>query len=398
MGYINKKDNECAWAVDDNRGMITEGSLTLLMDEDKVKFKRIGNVSEDHKAGTIVVADEDGNIDYVYPWDDSTGELLDVQNMLFTMRTEYDAAPIGVIVVPESHSPNGIARMVGIRSMNDYYSEIITFYDDAEEMNPRSVCIAVGLDDELEGYCENIGKTVSLPSIQRPILDSTYQKHDDISVYSNDWRWVPIYHEDADAKSDDETFYAIENPYDTLTKWISDGGQCEPLMPSPYLNNGKPNSIYRVSELSFYNNEYDETYTFKNGLSDMDGKNNTYKICKIAERNEYNVTEDIEYCINYSTQGTKPGDWYLPSLGEVGYLLARLGKIREAMRQCCEYLYGDDYAYEIGIFQDIISSTYSDVNARWMYSSNYCCYLYNDEYFQGNVSPFAYVLGNKIER
>ena len=63
MGYINKKDNECAWAVDDNRGMITEGSLTLLMDEDKVKFKRVGNVSEDHKAGTIVVSDENGNID-----------------------------------------------------------------------------------------------------------------------------------------------------------------------------------------------------------------------------------------------------------------------------------------------------------------------------------------------
>lgn len=56
MGYINKKDNECAWAVDDNRGMITEGSLTLLMDEDKVKFKRVDNVSEDHKAGTIFVS------------------------------------------------------------------------------------------------------------------------------------------------------------------------------------------------------------------------------------------------------------------------------------------------------------------------------------------------------
>lgn len=396
MGYINKKDNECAWAVDDNRGMITNGSLTLLMDEDKVKFKRVGNVSEDHKAGTIVVADEDGNIDYVYPWDDSNGELLDVQNMLFTMRTEYNATPIGVIVVPESHSPNGIARMVGIHSENDYYSEINTFHDNEEEMNPRSVCIAVGLDDEIEEYCENNdGMDLSLPSIQRPILDSTYKNHDNISVYDNGWRWVPICHEEVDTMAGNNGYYVYDNPYDTSTKWASDGAQCEPLMPSPYLNNGKPNSIYRVNELSFYDSEYNETYTFKNGLSDMDGKNNTYKICKIAERNEINVTEDVEYCINYSTKGTKPGDWYLPSIGEVGYLLARYGKIRTALRQCCDFLYGDDGAYEINIYQDIISSTYYDVNARWMFTP--CRYTYNDESFNGNVTPFAYVLGNKIE-
>ena len=393
MEYIDKRDNECAWAVDDNQGMITEGSLTLLMDEDKVKFKRIGNVSEDHKAGTIVVMDDNGCIDYVYPWDDGNGELLDVQDMLHTMGTDYHATPIGIIVVPESHSSNGIARMVGIRPRNDYYSEITTFYDEDEEMNPRSVCIAVGTDDELEGYCENYGENVYLPSIQRPILSDN---HYGDMVYDNSWRWTPICNEEADEMAEyNGGFYALENPYDTLTKWPTDGSHCEPLMPSPYLNNGKPNSIYRVDTLYFYTNEYDESYEFKNALSDMDGKNNTYKMCTIAERNGYNITEDIEYCLNYSTKGTKPGDWYLPSLGEVGYLLARLGKIREAMRQCCEYLYGDNYAYEISIYQDIISSTYSDVNARWMYTS--CRYTYNDEYFEGNVTPFAYVLGNKIE-
>lgn len=395
MGYIDKRDNECAWAVDDNRGMITEGSLTLLMEEDRVKFKRIGNVSEDHKAGTIVVADENGNIDYVYPWDEVNGELLDVQNMLFTFREDYNASPIGVIVVPESHSPNGIARMVGIRSMNDYYSEITTFSDDAEEMNPRSVCVTVGLDDELEEYCNENGEVVSLPSIQRPILSDNYIGHSAMMFYESGYRWVPICHEEAGDMAESNACYALANPYDTLTNWASDGAHCEPLMPSPYLNNGKPNSIYHVDTLYFYSDEYSETYTFKNALSDMDGKNNTYKICKIAERDGYDITDDIEYCVNYSTVGTKPGDWYLPSLGEVGYLLARFGKIREALRQCCEYLYGDDYVYEISIYQDIISSTYYDVNARWMY--NYCCYRYSDENFTGNVTPFAYVLGNKIE-
>jgi hypothetical protein len=236
---------------------------------------------------------------------------------------------------------------------------------------------------------------ISLPSIQRPILDSTYQNHDNITVYESYWRWVPICYEEADAMAENNEYHALENPYDTLTKWPSDGAHCEPLIPSPYLNNGKPNSIYRVNELSFYNSEYNETYTFKNALSDMDGKNNTYKICKITERDNINITEDVEYCVNYSTQGTKPGDWYLPSLGEIGYLLARFGKIREALRQCCEYLYGDNYAYEIDIYQEIISSTYYDVNARWVYTS--CRYAYNDEYYEGNVTPFAYVLGNKIE-
>ena len=396
MGYIDKKDNECAWAVDDNRGMITEGSLTLLMDEDKVKFKRIGNISEDHKAGTIVVADENGNIDYVYPWDDSNGELLDVQNMLFTMRTEYNATPIGVIVVPESHSPNGIARMVGINSRDNYYSEITTFSDDKEEMNPRSVCIVVGADDEIEGYCETAEMSeISLPPIQRPVLTDYYNGHYGTMFYDNEWRWAPICHEEADAMAENNSYNAFENPYDTLTKWASDGPHCEPLMPSPYLNNGKPNSIYHVDTLTFYYSEYNETYTFKNALSDMDGKNNTYKICKITEREGINVTEDVEYCINYSTKGTKPGDWYVPSIGEVGYLLARYGKIRTALRQCCDFLYGDDGAYEINIYQDIISSTYYDVNARWMFTP--CRYTYNDESFNGNVTPFAYVLGNKIE-
>ena len=57
-------------------------------------------------------------------------------------------------------------------------------------------------------------------------------------------------------------------------------------------------------------------YTGDNLINDYNGKSNTSIIIAYGDSNGYE-TAAADYCYNYSTLGTKKGDWYLPATGEV---------------------------------------------------------------------------------
>lgn len=133
----------------------------------------------------------------------------------------------------------------------------------------------------------------------------------------------------------------VLNPKDPTTKYNanvkhgnSDGG----YLPCVYLENNKRNPDYG-----------DTSTTPMNPFSDFDGKSNTEILqtyatgqpdWKTASEIE-NVNDETHYpivcsCWRYHTPGTKHGDWYIPALGELGYLGSRtitiwrtIQKIRE---------------------------------------------------------------------
>ena len=58
--------------------------------------------------------------------------------------------------------------------------------------------------------------------------------------------------------------------------------------------------------------------------SDKDGKNNT--VCLLKQ--SYAVPA-AEFCGSYETEGTKAGDWFLPSMEELSILCENISKIEE---------------------------------------------------------------------
>lgn len=95
----------------------------------------------------------------------------------------------------------------------------------------------------------------------------------------------------------------------------------QPYAPGPYSNTGAANSLYSDSRTACY---------------DMSGKANTELIVGSLQDESWrtgtlNNSTDIYpaacACSRFCPGDTDPGDWYLPSAGELGYLAASLGRI-----------------------------------------------------------------------
>ena len=64
-----------------------------------------------------------------------------------------------------------------------------------------------------------------------------------------------------------------------------------------------------------FKNEISSDIPYGDTVEDMDGMKHTKDILNNKDYDPYNFMA-VEYCNNYSTEGTKPGDWYLPAIGE----------------------------------------------------------------------------------
>lgn len=108
-----------------------------------------------------------------------------------------------------------------------------------------------------------------------------------------------------------------------------------PYIPSPYLTDGSRNpGYYQTTSPS----------SSSNALADFDGKGNSEILQGLATaqsnwRTASTITNNSgdNYlpaaccCWRYHTEGTQQGDWYLPTCGELGYMIPNLKKINEAI-------------------------------------------------------------------
>lgn len=162
--------------------------------------------------------------------------------------------------------------------------------------------------------------------------------------------------------SDYSSFTAVTNPYDKGTNYYYNS---EFYIASPYMNDGSFNQNYSL---------IDSPSSNLNCLADFDGYNNTKKILEVRGSKDYsswlptNVQEDYpaaSCCDMYSTVGIPQGSWYLPSAGELGYIVPR----RKALDDCLTKL------MNAGLYQvsNLVSSTYWSSSE---YSSEYARIVY----------------------
>jgi len=141
-----------------------------------------------------------------------------------------------------------------------------------------------------------------------------------------------------------DKFDTLDNPYDTKTGYYVINLT---HLPSPYNDDDSRNPVYYQTT---------SPSSEDNALSRFDGKYNTQFFCNLATgQSDWKTADELEipynkkgyyplpcYCWRYYTDGTNQGDWYLPAMGELGYVMARYNVIKNSIISIDE-LYSVDY-------------------------------------------------------
>ena len=230
--------------------------------------------------------------------------------------------PIGVVVVPASHTDDGSARVMSLAVMD---------YNNPDEGN---------ISKNVSIYYGGVGYDIST----LPNLDQAPYIADSVSVLPGSQTLVGFeYISYPNLPSDYYvgTSNSYPNPFDTKTSWGNSSNDSTNLAgPSPYLEDGTKNEIYH------------STANTGNVLADMNGKANTEKILAVdnggstdwqtaSTITNTDITETIhpavQCCWRFHTTGTTQGDWYLPSGGELGYLAARWKVINASISKVASF-------------------------------------------------------------
>ena len=259
-----------------------------------------------------------------------------------------------VVVVPYSHTGDGTVRAMAL----DY----------ANLETPST-----------GGQATNImwGASVDIAGINNYTTGIKFSNYNDqtSSVGTNGTVYLP-----SDSFSGDKV-----NPYDTETIYTATSNYA----PSPYNKNGSKNDAYHsLGDFTSVTNNY---------LKDMDGKGNTLKILRSLNQDYLSQTLYADILDNGQTKTTADGitlnlfpaacacasyntilkhynvdlsktleeniadnamPWYLPSCGELGYVMVRLARIQYALEQADGTAL--ETALETGMLLSSTEYTYND--------------------------------------
>ena len=246
-------------------------------------------------------------------WDGSSVKTCTVDTWNTSLGT-----PIGVVVIPEGFAPDGKARLISLKGV---------------DINGNQS------DSQVSMKWGPVGTDTSLTNYDRvPTTDnagSTSTGSDSIGhLPSNIFAWSQSY-VDPEAKYYSSSF----------------------LSPSPYLGDGPNPEYYKT--ISGYNN----------ALSDFNGLSNTRTLFYLGSK-----YQAARACWNYK-DGASNLQWYLPAMGELGYLMPRFNLINESLTTVGgvavdgDYLfwssseYSSYYAYSLNAYDGYVSYDNKDYDS-----------------------------------
>ena len=270
--------------------------------------------------------------------------------------------PVGIVAVPASHGhyEGGKCAIMSLNLMNC----------DTPQTGSnvrRMMCWGVnGVD------------IASLPNLDKvPYVGSNGNVEADVIGQTN-YAYLP---------SDYSGFTAVTNPFDNGTNYYYN--DYEKYIPSPYMNDGTFNPNYSLTT---------SPSSTSNCLADFDGYNNTKKILEVRGAKDYSSWTpspgtQADYpaascCDMYSTVGIPQGNWYLPSAGELGYIVPR----RQVLDDCLTKLKNAGLSQVSNLVSGYYwsSSEFNEDSSRSVNISTGEIIDYREEY-DNNVRAFALV-------
>ena len=241
--------------------------------------------------------------------------------------------PIGVVVIPKSHTADGKGRMISLDFMSVADPDNGTSVYDFNTASTDDVNIYWG-DGNVDTDIPNLplpaigvsNDIANLPS-QQTLVETV-----DFGLIAEN---ISVVADGSETGVTTEMKYVYgKNLYDTETQWgyLTGGGTDNPnapLIPSPYLSNGSINPIFRSEGTvgaALSGREYTDI------LLNLSTAQADWKTAETIT-NSYSSNYYPAACTTwrYSTVGTSQGDWYLPSIGELLYVPARAKQIQEAL-------------------------------------------------------------------
>ena len=252
-------------------------------------------------------------------YDNTTNSIITIHGYNYN-ATAYPTnryTPIGIVIVPKSHDDNGKAHIMSLNYMR---------YDNPK-IGGNNQYIYWGLNNQT---IKGLESKKYAPYINQ---SGTTEFGDTQTI--NGWYDVTS----ANDYFPSDSFTALTNPF-TKNQGYYNNNTSYYYYPSPYDKNMNKNPIF------FTENPTSEDPSC---LINMDGKGETAKIlAQLATNignedwkqgetitNAYGLTSApaAQCCWMYSTVGTKQGDWYLPTIGELAYACARKKAINASITQ-----------------------------------------------------------------
>lgn len=202
-------------------------------------------------------------------WDGSSVKTTPLSSWNTSLGT-----PVGVVVIKEGFLPDGKARIISLTNM---------VYNGSENIKWDS-----------EGGMDTDSPAPNFEYV--PITDNTGST----TIAFLDRGYLP---------SDSDNFTKVTSFVDSKAKY-----KYSPYIPSPYLGDAPNPAYYQEIEYS-------------NVLSDFNGLSNTRLL--INAGSNYRAAYA---CWNYKDAANSNLQWYLPAMGELGYLMPRFKQINESIQ------------------------------------------------------------------
>ena len=257
----------------------------------------------------------------------------------------YKYTPIGIVVIPANHNVygDGTRGIMSVKTMST--------------SNPEHG-IGAFLSIRFGGINDDIDELKNLTKV--PYVGNCKDPGDRNStivgeVSTTEYSYLP---------SDNYERYSRTRqcPHDLDVYYCEDISRFNAI-PSPYLTNDSRNPAYYQTT---------SPSSTLNCLADFNGKQNTQIICNLATAQpDWRTASSIRNygtsgyypaaccCYRFRTKGTNSGDWYIPTMGELGYVVVKYKSISDTLITLSE-LYGYDECFTFPNIPSVWSSSEFD--------------------------------------
>lgn len=323
MKQINKYKNKSEFENDKLNLEKFDNYIALDSEQDRVYLKEVQKSNDASIVGDIVMYDKQG------------AKMVHCKPSEYSQETYPEAqyTPIGVVIIPSSHTDDGKDVIMSLAVMSAQTPEIgVTDATELEAQGSNILLRFGGQRRQLSGFskngkmpyiasCPKGGKLSKFGSVQFDIISEDMSSSDNYRacVYSNNQLKGT-----ANPSNPNEGYYTMAiDSLKTSSKVL--------LIPSPYTSDGGKNPEYFQAPGDGGNNilaDFDGSVINKKYLEQVQGGEGWKTSPTINNESGVQDFPYIQCCWRYHTDGTNQGDWYVPSAGEVGYVCAKFAEIQ----------------------------------------------------------------------